>query len=429
VNEADDDGLLSRFRSRARPGWWLALAAVAAGILSVAVYGVPWLAAAAAVLVVLAAAVVDRRPGQHAVQARRTDRGTTVWPDSGMRAVVEGLQDPCFLTDSQGLVRFANRAATARFGAIPLGSPLRLRIRTTVLHDALDRAILLDEAETIGWMEKIPAEQWFEARIAPIHRTPAEAGSSSPPDFVLVAIVDQTEQRRTERMRADFVANASHELRTPLASLSGFIETLQGPARNDPAARERFLAVMVEQARRMTRLIDDLLSLSRVEMKAHLRPNTPVDLTEVVRSVADVLAPLATDSKVSVSLEGLDAPMPVLGDRDELVQVFANLIENAIKYGGSGGAVEVRAVREADPGPAWAVSVVDHGPGIAAEHLPRLTERFYRADVATSREKQGTGLGLAIAKHILARHRARLDIRSRLGEGATFTVRIDAHTP
>jgi len=228
-------------------------------------------------------------------------------------------------------------------------------------------------------------------------------------------------------MRADFVANASHELRTPLASLLGFVETLQGPARDDAHARARFLAIMAEQARRMARLVDDLLSLSRIEQNLHLRPDTPVDLALVVRHVADTLAPLAHETGVTLAVRA-SGPVVVPGDRDELVRVAENLIENAIKYGSpppeSGAAPTCVDVDVAVQHRAGRLSVRDYGPGIAPEHLPRLTERFYRIDAGQSRAKGGTGLGLAIVKHIVARHRGRLQIESDVGQGVMIAVTI-----
>jgi two-component system phosphate regulon sensor histidine kinase PhoR len=226
-------------------------------------------------------------------------------------------------------------------------------------------------------------------------------------------------------MRADFVANASHELRTPLASLSGFIDTLQGPARGDASARERFLGIMVDQARRMSRLIDDLLSLSRVELNEHVRPQTVVDLSPIVSHVCDTLSPLARDRGVELVVTGKDSALPVQGERDELIRLFENLVENALKYGAPGKRVEVAMEQDANDA---LVTVRDFGPGIAREHLPRLTERFYRVDAETSRAEGGTGLGLAIVKHILARHRGRLSIESELGQGAQFVVRIPLST-
>ena len=245
-------------------------------------------------------------------------------------------------------------------------------------------------------------------------------------DRLLLTFRDLTPIRQVEEMRVDFVANASHELRTPLAALSGFIETLKGPARNDAAARERFLDIMEAQARRMARLIDDLLSLSRIELAAHVRPQTPVDLLPIVRQVIDALQMLARDRGVDVNVTAPSEPLVVSGDRDELTRVFENLVENALKYGASGRRVEIALSRAftVSGGEEAVVAVRDYGPGIAAEHMPRLTERFYRVDVTESREQGGTGLGLALVKHIMNRHRGRLTIESRSGEGATFTVRL-----
>jgi two-component system phosphate regulon sensor histidine kinase PhoR len=227
-------------------------------------------------------------------------------------------------------------------------------------------------------------------------------------------------------MRADFVANASHELRTPLAALTGFIETMQGSARDDASARERFLGIMREQAWRMARLIDDLLSLSRIELRAHMRPDTPVDLVPIVGQVVDGLQMLARDRDVKVDVAGPPGPLQVLGDRDELLRLFENLIENGLKYGASGKRLDITLSRtEVQDGKHEAgVSVRDYGPGISVEHLPRLTERFYRVDVGESRAQGGTGLGLALVKHILNRHHGRLSIESKLGEGATFIARL-----
>ena len=210
-------------------------------------------------------------------------------------------------------------------------------------------------------------------------------------------------------------------MRTPLASLAGFIDTLQGPARDDPQARARFLGIMHEQADRMSRLVDDLLSLSRIEMKAHVRPSGHVELAPTIRHVVDSLEPLVRDLGVTIETRLPEAPVEVTGDRDELIQVFENLIENACKYGQSGKRVIVTLEAGDGPHPPR-VTIKDFGPGIPEEHLPRLTERFYRVDVEASRRHRGTGLGLAIVKHILARHQARMTVESRLGEGAEFAV-------
>jgi two-component system phosphate regulon sensor histidine kinase PhoR len=268
----------------------------------------------------------------------------------------------------------------------------------------------------IEFSERVPTERHFEAFVSPISVANQHA--------VLIALHDMTAIRRVEEMRADFVANASHELRTPLAALTGFIETMQGPAREDAVARDRFLGIMREQAWRMARLIDDLLSLSRIELRAHMRPDTPVDLVPIVRQVVDGLQTLAQDRSVTIQVTA-PGPLTVLGDRDELLRLFENLIENGLKYGASGKRVDVTML-SAETGAAREaiVSVRDYGPGIPAEHLPRLTERFYRADVGESRAQGGTGLGLALVKHILNRHHGRLSIESQPGQGATFTVRL-----
>ena len=235
----------------------------------------------------------------------------------------------------------------------------------------------------------------------------------------MVTLRETTEALRVERMRSDFIANVSHELRTPLASVMGFIETLQGPAREDPVARVRFLAIMRDQARRMSRLIDDLLSLSRIEQQAHLRPNTLTDLVAVVRHVTDGLDLIAQENRVSLKVEAPEA-LIIPGDRDELIRLVENLVGNAITYGSlpeRDTIVEISLLLQGDQA---RLRVRDHGRGIAREDLPRLTERFYRADVGASRAKGGTGLGLALVKHIVARHRGRLFITSQPGEGACF---------
>jgi len=332
-------------------------------------------------------------------------------PDNGMSRLAEALPDPCFILDRRGIVRHANQLALAAF-PIRVGDSLTARLRVPDLLSAFERVAAGGPPERVEFAERVPTERWFAAWLAPLRTaTPA----------IALILDDLSELRRTEKIRVDFVANASHELRTPLASLVGFIETLQGPAREDAAARERFLKIMHDQGTRMSRLVDDLLSLSRVEMKAHLRPSGQVDLVAVIRQLADAMEPLAREMGVAIETELPAGPVIVTGDRDELTQVFANLIENACKYGQTGKRV-VATVRGESEGQGATVSVRDFGAGIPSEHIPRLTERFYRVDVEVSRRHRGTGLGLAIAKHILARHQARMVIDSRLGEGSTFTV-------
>ncbi|MBL8593258.1 MAG: GHKL domain-containing protein, partial [Devosia sp.] len=233
----------------------------------------------------------------------------------------------------------------------------------------------------------------------------------------------QTEEKRLEMLRTDFIANASHELRTPLTSLVGFIDTLLGPAANDKEARERFLGLMRGQAARMAKLIEELLSLSRIEMRQHMRPTTPVELGALMREVAEGLHKLAEDSGTKLKVQAPDEPVIVSGDRDELYEVFENLIDNAIKYGADGDTIDINLSSDAGRrGFDAMVSVVDHGVGVAAEHVPRLTERFYRVDADSSRKKKGTGLGLAIVKHIVTRHHGVLSIKSQPGQGTRVDV-------
>lgn len=239
----------------------------------------------------------------------------------------------------------------------------------------------------------------------------------------LCVLRDLSEEVLASQMRRDFVANVSHELRTPLTALIGFIETLRGAAKDDPAARDRFLGIMEREAGRMNRLVQDLLHLSRVEAEERVRPREPVDLSALVRGVVERLRPMAEGLGATVVLEGLDAARVVPGDADQLVQVFTNLVENGLKYGAAGQVLRVAAAAEETVrGPAVKISVIDRGEGIEAVHLPRLTERFYRVDSHRSREKGGTGLGLAIVKHIVARHRGWLRIESVRGEGSVFSV-------
>jgi two-component system, OmpR family, phosphate regulon sensor histidine kinase PhoR len=371
--------------------------------------------------IVLVTALVPRRaPVAHRAAAR--DRAVRpIWPDTSMKAVAEATPCPVFVLDTGGVLRFANSLARREFPAARPGDPLTFTFRSPQLVEAL-RGAARGEGATIPYRERGDPERVYSVAISPVRLPNASAA------FTLVTLDDVTEQLALARMRADFVANASHELRTPLASLTGFIETLMGPARADAAATERFLRIMLEQAERMRRLIDDLLSLSRLEMRAHRRPTETVDLVAVVRHVLDALSRLAEAQKVRVLFEPSDAALPVRGDRDELVQVFSNLIENGLKYGADGGHLEVRLTRGVHAGRDMVrAEVRDFGPGVPREHLLRLTERFYRVDVASSRAMQGTGLGLAIVKHILARHEGRLEFASAPGEG--MLVRIELPGP
>jgi two-component system, OmpR family, phosphate regulon sensor histidine kinase PhoR len=404
------DDWLDRLK-RARLVLAIVAAVFAALWLAGAIGFLPALAAFAAALAVAAvlAASGNAPAGSNLAPGALTAVAATHDPTA---AVLDGLPDPVIALDRSGAVVAFNAGARTIAPSLRLGEPLSTALRDPEILAAVRHTRASGSAERVEFYDRVPVERWYEVVVTPI----AQAG------FTLLAFRDLTPLRRVEEMRADFVANASHELRTPLAALSGFIETLQGPARNDTPAREKFLAIMQAQATRMARLIDDLLSLSRIELNAHLRPDKAADIVPIVRQVADGLQMLARDRGVEVKVTAPAQPLLVLGDRDELLRVFENLVENALKYASSGKRVDI-TIAEAGEREAR-VAVRDYGPGIAPEHLPRLTERFYRVDVADSRAQGGTGLGLALVKHILNRHGGRLTIESMPGQGATFTAQL-----
>jgi two-component system phosphate regulon sensor histidine kinase PhoR len=337
------------------------------------------------------------------------------------RLMVDAVPEPAVVLNAQARVVHANRLAEEQFGAGRRGGHMASMSRDPGLLAAVEAALATYETQAVELHGRVPVERRLLATVVPLEQAAAEERREAP--TLLIVFRDLSEQDRLARMRADFVANASHELRTPLAYLKGSVETLLGPAKDDPAARAAFLKTMGEQAERMSRLVDDLLSLSRVEMREYLPPSGEADLAAVIADVAETLKPMAERAGVGLTLSGLDDEAPVRGDHDELAQVFQNLIQNAVKYGRDGGKVDVRLTRDTGSQKMrYRVDVIDDGPGIAPQHLPRLTERFYRVNVAASRAKGGTGLGLAIVKHILNRHRGELAIVSRLGEGSTFTV-------
>ncbi|KQQ74389.1 histidine kinase [Rhizobium sp. Leaf321] len=334
-------------------------------------------------------------------------------------ATLGTLDMPVVVLGGDITVLYRNKAAERAFGDLPIGTHLTARLRSPGILDMLRETIATGQPNQIEHSERLPSERVFILRVAPIDIADLAPGMGN---YYLLSFRDVSELRSIDRMRSDFVANASHELRTPLASLRGFIETIQGPARGDPKAQERFLGIMLDQATRMSRLVDDLLSLSRLELKSHIAPDQTVDLKPLIIHVSDALLPLAEELGVEIRLHLPEGRVDVLGDRDELIEVIENLIENACKYGQEGKFVDV-FLKGGGRLPVE-VNVIDKGPGIPAEHVPRLTERFYRVSVADSRSKKGTGLGLAIVKHILTRHRARLLVKSELGKGTEFTVRF-----
>ncbi len=343
--------------------------------------------------------------------------------DPRLVALVEAYPEPTLLLSRAGIVLGSNHAVETLLGQPRAGTPVSLTLRAPEVVEAVREAGVSGASRLVAFNLRVPVERSFEAHVLPIHfDRDAKAG---PPDLVMLVFRDLTQAMLVDQMRADFVANASHELRTPLASVTGFIDTLRGPARDDPVMREKFLNIMSEQARRMSRLIDDLLSLSRIEMNVHRPLEAAVDLVPLTAHVRDSLAPLAHDRGVDIVLEAPSAPVMVRGERDDLIRLIENLVENALKYGTGGKRVELKLRAE---GSEAVFSVRDFGPGIAPEHLPRLTERFYRVDATQSREQGGTGLGLAIVKHIAARHRGRLSIESEPGKGARFEIRFPLST-
>lgn len=326
---------------------------------------------------------------------------------------VAALDEAAVLVDARDTVLACNSAAQ-RLGPIAVGDDVRSRLRHPDILAALDTARRSDSAQAYQAQDGTMWDNYI------LHFTPV--GQKQ----ILVRAQDIAQIRANERMRADFVANASHELRTPLAALLGFIETLSGPAAEDAPARARFLGIMEGEARRMSRLIDDLLSLSRIEQDKYVRPNTPIALPPVLEQVRKAMAPSLEAAGRALRIE-CPAELPhVVGVGDQIAQVLHNLISNAEKYGAPGTDVQVRVrlTPDAFSGPYVEIAVIDQGEGIASAHLPRLTERFYRVDSGRSRALGGTGLGLAIVKHIVERHRGALSITSQQGAGSCFAFTL-----
>ena len=373
--------------------------------------------------------------------------------------ILESLPDPVMVIAAQEAddlagrrFIFANSAAREFFRIQSSGALLVTAIRNPKILEAVDEALFGDIPGEVAYDSGGAQDRYLRALTRPL---PVRPDGSH---VALLMMRDETDARRNERMRADFLANASHELRTPLASLTGFIETLRGHAKDDPVARDRFLNIMATQADRMARLIDDLLSLSRIELNEHIAPDGCVDLTQAVSDVIDALSPLSAETGVQIQ-----TAMPprgealVVGDRDQIVQVVQNLIDNAVKYSrGRDGSVSGSVIVECGVGVSGDAALAlrkpsasrlslltpdqtgeeiyvylrinDSGPGIRREYLPRLAERFYRVEGQKSGEQSGTGLGLAIVKHIMNRHRGGLAVESLEGEGAAFIVYFPIHS-
>ncbi|MEM7643605.1 MAG: ATP-binding protein [Pseudomonadota bacterium] len=340
-------------------------------------------------------------------------------------AALEALEEPTMLLDGNGRVRIANAAARDRLGVWVVGQSYVSVLRQPGLLAPVEDAFFHGTPGMARFSHSSgEVETLFDVKVSPLTR---EEHSGRP--LVLLVFRDVSERSASESMRRDFVANVSHELKTPLTAVIGFIETLRGPARKDAKAQDRFLRLMDQEARRMSRLVSDLLSLSRLEGQSRQRPTGRIDLMAVIEDAVDALRPGAETEDVDLTISGPDRAMGP-GDHDQLVQVVANLVENGIKYGARPGLVTLNVTPVArEPvikGPAWRLVVRDNGPGIEPEHIPRLTERFYRVDTGRSRAEGGTGLGLAIVKHIVNRHRGRLRIDSALGQGAEVTILLPA---
>ncbi len=348
--------------------------------------------------------------------------------------MLDSIPAPLFALDHNRQVVAANAAAGRLFGGTITGRNLLAFLRHPPLVDAVEACEAGRTVEPVDLPEAQgrSGQRRLVARLQAIR--PALASAS-----VMVLLEDTTAAERALTLRRDFVANVSHELKTPIAALLGFIETLMGPARDDPLARQRFLGIMRGEAERMNRLVSELLSLSRIEMNEHQPPSGRADLGNILKTVRDSLSLKAEQRQIRIAFPGLAELPTIPGDSDELTQAIQNLVDNAIKYSPQGGEVLVRFERIEDPvacreklqgirSPKAMISlgVADQGEGIAKEHIPRLTERFYRVDAARSRELGGTGLGLAIVKHIVNRHRGSLDIESTPGKGSVFTLFLPA---
>ena len=336
-------------------------------------------------------------------------------------SMLDGLPDPVFLVDQSSIIVDYNRAARHLHGEAALGAKLDESLNSDDVIQAIGESL----AGTPGTRRDVflpyPIARNFEFSVWRLPDLKAVG-----PAWAMVALHDVTASKKADQMRADFVANVSHELRSPLSSLLGFIETLRGAARDDPAAAERFLGIMESEALRMTRLINELLVLSKVETEEHIRPEDSVDLRPVLNQVAATMGVRAKERGMNIALDLPEDLPPITGNSDELTQVFQNLIANAVNYGNPETPIRVEvAARVTIPGtenPGVSVSVINLGEGIPPEDVSRLTERFYRVDKGRSRSMGGTGLGLAIVKHIVARHRGFLDIESKLGQETSFTV-------
>jgi two-component system, OmpR family, phosphate regulon sensor histidine kinase PhoR len=347
-------------------------------------------------------------------------------------AIIDSLPDALLAVDQELLVLETNQAARSLLGEGLRGRNIGLSLRRPAALQAIEEALEKDETVSLDLSLLTPGEQFFVMQVIPLtHISDREVQAPISNDLVGGAVVilhDVTTQRRSEQMRADFVTNASHELRTPLASLVGFIETLQTSAADDAEARTRFLDIMARESGRMSRLIDDLLSLSRIELDEHIQPVGTVLVDQVLKTVGEMLEQRALDHQMTIEIKLPNDLPPIRGDADQITQVFQNLVDNAIKYGEENSVIEVKghAVdRLSETGlPGIAIEVINQGDVIPVALVPRLTDRFFRVDSARSRTLGSTGLGLAIVKHIVSRHRGTLSVKSDDVSGTKITVSL-----
>lgn len=337
-------------------------------------------------------------------------------------AVLDSLPDPLLMLDSSGEVMGVNLAAREVFGFDARGKPLEQLIEEPKVLNAAKRVV---DEETKKESLELPLNQKvFNAKI---ERLPAQAREGA---VAVLTLYDMTAQKQFEQMQADFVANASHELRTPLSILSGFIETLQGMPKDDTDDHEKFLGIMQSQATRMSRLIESLLSLSRIQMNEGRELSDPVDTSEVLRSVKQMLDSKAIKFGTTINLKLCSQPGIIYGNTAELTQVFQNLTDNALKYGKAGGKITLtcrvsdnKDIPEISTPLVYSVTVHNTGEPIPAEHVPHLFERFYR--IAETKNKAiGTGLGLAIVQQIIKHHNGTIKVQSSNETGTVFTVHL-----
>ena len=413
----DYDGAMLESLSRLRAvAWPLIIGAIAGG--AAVLFAGPGLFWALVALGLAAALIVQFVSFQEPIlrqQEQAVDDPLAALPPM-TRVLMDQLPIPVMLLDDDERVLFVNRSMRD-----VLGPGLDRKRASSVLRNPVVLGAIAQARQgfstNVPFSLPVPIERHYQAYAARI---------SVSPSVTALLLHDLTVVKRSEQLRADFIANASHELRTPLAAVSGFIETLRGHAKDDEAARNQFLDIMSVEAARKRRLIEDLLSLSRIEMNEHVKPEGRIGVESVVRQAVAALKPLAAQDGIRVTVKAEADLPPVAGEHDELVQLFQNLVHNAIKYGREKGLVDV-AIGQS--GGQIFAAVRDDGEGIAQNAIPRLTERFYRVDVKRSRERGGTGLGLAIVKHIISRHQGRLSIESKPGEGSIFTVILPAAPP